>query len=1435
MNEALEQGGAAGSTTGPTGAEAIEALLRDVAPQSDVPARVDFCRFVGRVFGAEAEANARVRVGRFEIERLIGSGGMGDVYAARDTVLDRRVALKMLRSDPAGREGERRGQARLLREAQAIARVRHPNLVVVHEAGVHEGQVYLVMDLIEGPTLTKWLELRRSFADVARLFLQAGRALAAIHDAGLVHRDFKPDNVIVGTGRRAVVLDFGLARPPRRRQRDAASPVDRRRGDVTRTGALAGTPRHMAPEQHTGGTVDARSDQWAFCACLFEALYGRPPFSADDEMTLVRDKVSGKLPELPRPEGATRRLERAIQRGLSARASERFPSMDGIVTALEHALSPWPRAPAVAVVLAAVLGVVVAWAAWTDLRRREQRHNQARALIAASRLHMDRGELRQAWARLRTVELSFADTPAIADAYWALVDLAARERAEDNVLAQELWLRRLLARDPSRRDRASAEHKLGRVYDRYGFLPNAAAAYARALSSGDLAPDAEHDARLGLSWVRLRQRQARSDIQAFPRASADLDGDGRDEVIALAPPGTLVALGLEGERLVERTNWNVPEVEPRAVSGVLQPVSATWVDAVGDGRRELVLFGAQTTSTEALVLDLTRSTSIVVGKLPGERGAAGDFDGDGNAELVTVTQGPERAMWLHRRQADGALGTTRLDLDLATPESDVLAIAAGDLDGDGREELLWAEGSWTRYDVRVGRIEGTRVMLGARSQVGLVTGLAIDDFDGDSRRDLFVLKSHELPSPRLFEDDPYLGPSGPRRMSVRDGRLVETWRHDLVGRDSDARSFTSVFSSRRTALGAVAGFREPERGVLHLYFETPAGPAHRMLDRIATRDPREPAATTADLDGDGLEEILVAAERVVAYGVGRSDEGPALPEGATGIDWLSTARRLRQLDHAALALDAYEMAEADGASPGEIAFERAQALSSLGRPREALEELDRARAQGVDAPDVWRATVEAAEATGDWAAALEASLRLGDADRARALGELLTPAPVFAQDFTRPLAAAWQILDPVPCRRASPERPLTLELFPGDRGLELPLEWDGSSIQVHVSMSLVDLQYAKSATLSFAPEAAPLLGVEARLTGTGGGGRLQLGAALAAFDGVLRSDLDVRAIDWRVAPQRIRLTLRYAAHVAQWELVVQDASGSLLRQASVRLSGPPPAGSWRLKLSGVSGGSFVAASILELERLEIRSARGGARIRDVAGDDSRRRFCNGDDSGVDAAREPLLAAFAAARRGQAGTAAAHLRAYERAAKGQLASSTFELDSWRPTLFDVAAVRLALRDLDAAEAVLVGEGLMPPERFADLLLRATYQQLVDSGQTRWREAIPRLDRVLALAPDDARARYFVGYCRLHLGELAEASDALAAAWELDPGLEQRFPKQGGPAVLLAKIAGHLGDRASARAWIDAARDLDGNLDSLRHDPRLMDLGVAPADDGAARDR
>ncbi len=275
------------------------------------------------------------RIDRYLVVDRVGAGGMGQVFKAYDPYLGRLVAIKVVK----GRASRALDPHRLRREAQAIAQLSHPNVIAVHDVGTTGESVFVAMEYVEGQSLREWLAAeRRDRGEILAVFEQAARGLAAAHDAGLVHRDFKPSNVLVGTDGRVRVLDFGLAvrdgdeSRPRKRAQTRAPMLDR---DLTRPGVVAGTPRYMAPEQHAAGTVDARADQWAFCAALYEAVTDDRPFDPGaDYNELAANVKAGRLRPIADSLALPGWLRDLILRGLAVDPSRRFGSMTEVIDEL---------------------------------------------------------------------------------------------------------------------------------------------------------------------------------------------------------------------------------------------------------------------------------------------------------------------------------------------------------------------------------------------------------------------------------------------------------------------------------------------------------------------------------------------------------------------------------------------------------------------------------------------------------------------------------------------------------------------------------------------------------------------------------------------------------------------------------------------------------------------------------------------------------------------------------------------------------------------------------------------------------------------------------------------------------------------------------------------------------------------------------------------
>lgn len=339
--------------TDDTRAPEPEALTRDPEPGIKVAPRL-----------SEGD-----KVGRYVVLRRVGAGGMGVVYAAYDPELDRKVAIKLLMTSLGGSLAAefREQRARLLREAQAMAKLSHPNVITVHDVGEYADQVFVAMEFIDGETLGDWAKRTHTWRETLQVYAAAGRGLGAAHRAGLVHRDFKPDNVLIGKDGRVLVTDFGLARPAAGKT-DTFGTVSAMENtpvltaSLTRTGALVGTPAYMAPEQLAGKRSGALADQFSFCVAVYGAFYGQRPFEGRVLGELMASVSAGRVRMPPRDSGVPRSIRLALLRGLEVEPEDRFPTMEALLAKLDRDPARTRRRWAAVLLPSAVLTVSLATA-----------------------------------------------------------------------------------------------------------------------------------------------------------------------------------------------------------------------------------------------------------------------------------------------------------------------------------------------------------------------------------------------------------------------------------------------------------------------------------------------------------------------------------------------------------------------------------------------------------------------------------------------------------------------------------------------------------------------------------------------------------------------------------------------------------------------------------------------------------------------------------------------------------------------------------------------------------------------------------------------------------------------------------------------------------------------------------------------------------------
>ncbi len=501
------------------------------------------------------------KLGRYVVLNKVGEGGMGVVYAAYDPELDRKVAIKLLMTSLGGSlDAELAEQrTRLLREAQAMAKLSHPNVITVHDVGEFRDQVFVAMEFIDGGTLTDWCKQSRSWRETMAVFLAAGQGLAAAHRAGLVHRDFKPDNVLLDSDGRAVVTDFGLARPAAGRT-DAfntikvieSTPV--MSAQLTRTGALVGTPAYMAPEQLAGERSDALADQFSFCVTLYEGLFGHRPFEGRVLGELMANVTGGRILPPPRDVAVPRRVRRAVIRGLSVRPDERFETMEALIAELSRdPVRTWRRWTTV-ILPSAVLGIGLVAYQNPDRSKDafcEDIDSHLRGIWDADR----KGSLRAAFLATAKpyAEASWEKTETSLNDYardWLESQQGACEQASEGTLPQSVMALRMSCLEQRRRELSTLVSVL---QDVDGNSLERVRDVTTLLRAPSICDDIDALARLDASLDTPEKRELRVELDALDTQAMALMKTGKfDEALQVARDA------LDRSRANEHT-WNEAE------------------------------------------------------------------------------------------------------------------------------------------------------------------------------------------------------------------------------------------------------------------------------------------------------------------------------------------------------------------------------------------------------------------------------------------------------------------------------------------------------------------------------------------------------------------------------------------------------------------------------------------------------------------------------------------------------------------------------------------------------------------------------------------------------------------------------------------------------------------------------------------------------------
>src|SRR5580704_12828762 len=444
------------------------------------------------------------RVGRYLVLSTLGAGGMGMVFAAYDPQLDRKIALKVLRTNLGANTADAR--KRLKREAQAIARLNHPNVVGVYDVGTTTSgeDVYIAMEFVEGDTLTTWLKrYPRTWREILEIFAQAGRGLMAAHSVGLLHRDFKPDNVLVGSDGRVRVTDFGLARSlfgiddSNRGPVADGDPAKLIQVDLTATGTVLGTPRYMPPEQLQGPNIDARSDQFSFCVALYEALYNVHPLSGATSVAMLERGTPAEPP--PADTRVPSKVGRAVMRGLSRERSDRFAAMAELMTELAP---PEPRPKLRMAVAIAVMTILLGGATAAIVATRPHAPTEVEQETIAVKALVD--EINQLRLEVKTLRKQLASSAQ--DTKEARALLAVKEQMIDSLTDQVQKMRASGPPPPPpppptqsalvTQAAASAQHDLEGCFDEWSSRPLEAESIGSAHS---LARGSDSDVLVALS------------------------------------------------------------------------------------------------------------------------------------------------------------------------------------------------------------------------------------------------------------------------------------------------------------------------------------------------------------------------------------------------------------------------------------------------------------------------------------------------------------------------------------------------------------------------------------------------------------------------------------------------------------------------------------------------------------------------------------------------------------------------------------------------------------------------------------------------------------------------------------------------------------------------------------------------------------------------
>ena len=1481
--------------TGPRSAGGLVSAS-DVDRWSDTTARLTGARACGPPEPRTAEVPARI--GRYLVLEEVGAGGMGVVYAAYDPELDRKVAIKLIYSE-ADQVQARRSHAMLFREAQALAKLSHPNIVAIHDVGEHAGQVFVAMEFVVGCTLRRWRETApRSWPEIVAAFVQAGHGLMAAHAAGLVHRDIKPDNLLLGDDGRVRVADFGVAR---HNASDAAEVTMPGEGSVLETvagpGAMVGTPAYMAPEQHDNAGVGAHSDQFSFCVALYEALHGLRPFAGDSNAALVAAIRIGDPCEPPSPSRLPPWLDRAVRRGLALRPEDRWPSMQQLLAELTQDRDA-VRARRRRQGLLAVLMLVGAAALVLGARALQASRAHAEAEATATvRLAVVASGIDRLLARGRRAEAEEALRAFLAEpehrgsraAIDAWLQWAARMAAAGDTKAALAALVEAYTELPAGDDRESAIHagmaRLFRADWRFHELATIAA------QAGRRAPETRTDP----AWAQLRADTAlaRRDIAGFlaevdagrlagdaeavapvlralaaarfPGVAAqglltmpvDLKGDGRQELALVdTASGRYEVRRMDSALTLLHRDWPGRDVDPgypnrASLSG--GPGGPAYV--IGHTRLDQ--------GGEATLYEVGPAMRPLV-RWADHRpiaAAVADLEGDGTRE-VYVGAGPyTRTLSRLAPDADGVWQRSAAHPPTDALASDINALASGDFDGDGRDELAVAAGPWRAYDVRIleAGADGARV-VGARWRLGNVksmttlraadgaTLLALAKDDHSSSKEAFPASQPNGEPAGLYivrREGASLRPLYfsplPSRVGDPPGQLL--W---MAAADFDGDGLDDLVAAHDP-------FSRDEFSGMLVWRQMPDG------DFAGASLGYHVPVAVGNFDEDAADELLVhtrGPDGALAFAI-LGAGGPALP----------ALEPMRVPGSAPVLVDP-ELASA---------WTRAEELASFGLFAAAAAALER-RISLAQTPDDRRAVqlraAELRDASGDHAAAAagqemlaqegdldaafaalagyEDALRLADALRvarelvarldldeeqralaaaaSQRLARVVEPGDRLELRFDRPLEPQWHIEEPLALRVDPVRGELLVDVTAEMRELaSLPLEVSGGPLGLAVDLEVERAEWSGTLTIGL-EDPGGVQRFSVGVTAGGGGGYLHRCSVFNGPEANARADIGT----WPVTGPDERSQHRLQVQVLPDQGVLHvEERGDHGGESRYLLTAPLVPGTYRLTLKSTGIDLHGAHQLrARVRRISVTGARLSGQTRSDAPRD-RAALALVDGRWRDALAEPangeleqLWHAVAAAELARLPEAIAILGALDPNGPA-LRLHLRHLLRARPVL----ALPLLRAAYGLAYADLLREALVDPSRVLDEELQRVW--LAVGGDL---EALPATDA--AQIETKAVLLRMRALVRQSLGELEYAAADIDAAIDLyvvsaivPPVapviaelelLRAQVAAARGQRILAIRAASLAVERTHEPAWMVERIRMDVRFDALRSDPSFARL-------------